>query len=199
MSQVQATFTHHDQLGRGTWTPLAGFWVRVAASLIDAFVQLLGMLPYLIGLVMLIEAKGAGANIYQSADPTRQADRVTVLTGVGLMVLGGILSMVIWVWNRVVQQGRTGQSIGKAALGIVLVSARTGTPIGAGSAFLREVVHYVVDGPLHRLPLAAVGPAQADPGRQGRRHRGRQGRPASPERRADLGAARPGLTTGRGC
>lgn len=146
MSQVQATFTHHDQLGRGTWTPLAGFWVRVAASLIDAFVQLLGMLPYLIGLVMLIEARGAGANIYQSADPTRQADRVTVLTGVGLMVLGGILSMVIWVWNRVVQQGRTGQSIGKAALGIVLVSARTGTPIGAGSAFLREVVHYVVDG-----------------------------------------------------
>lgn len=149
MSQVQATFTHHDQLGRGTWTPLAGFWVRVAASLIDAFVQLLGMLPYLIGLVMLIEAKGAGANIYQSADPTRQADRVTVLTGVGLMVLGGILSMVIWIWNRVVQQGRTGQSIGKAALGIVLVSARTGTPIGAGSAFLREVVHYVVDGLLY--------------------------------------------------
>lgn len=149
MSQVQATFNHHGQLGRGTWTPLAGFWVRVAASLIDAFVQLLGMLPYLIGLVMLIEAKGAGANIYQSADPTRQADRVTVLTGVGLMVLGGILSMVIWVWNRVVQQGRTGQSIGKAALGIVLVSARTGTPIGAGSAFLREVVHYVVDGLLY--------------------------------------------------
>ena len=150
MSQAQAaeatTATHHDQFGRGTWTPMAGWWSRVAANLIDSLVQILGMLPYFIGLVMLIEAQGAGANIYQTADPTRQADRVTVLTGVGLMILGGVLSMVIWVWNRVLQQGRTGQSIGKAALGIVLVSSRTGQPIGAGSAFLREFAHAILDG-----------------------------------------------------
>jgi uncharacterized RDD family membrane protein YckC len=150
MSQAQAaqatSTIHHDQFGRGTWTPLAGWWSRVAAQLIDGCIQLLGMLPYFIGLVMLVEAQGAGASIYQTADPTRQADRVTVLTGVGLMVLGGVLSMVIWVWNRVVQQGRTGQSIGKAAMGIVLVSARTGNPIGAGSAFIREIAHMFIDG-----------------------------------------------------
>ena len=35
MSQAQATFTHHDELGRGAWTPVAGWWSRVAARLID--------------------------------------------------------------------------------------------------------------------------------------------------------------------
>ena len=149
MSQAQAAVTtQQHEFGRGTWTPVAGWWLRVAARLIDEVVQILGMLPYLIGLVMLLDAKGSGATVYQSADPTRQTDRVTVLIGLGLMGLGGILSMVIWVWNRVVQQGRTGQSIGKAAMKIVLVSSRTGTPIGAGSAFVREIVH-VVDGSLY--------------------------------------------------
>jgi uncharacterized RDD family membrane protein YckC len=149
MSQAQATqatvTTHLDGFGRGTWTPVAGWWARVAARLIDEVVQILGMLPYVIGLVMLLEAKNAGATIYQSADPARQTDRVAVLVGLGLMGLGGILSMVVWVWNRVVQQGRTGQSIGKAAMKIVLVSASTGKPIGAGSAFIREVAH-IADG-----------------------------------------------------
>jgi uncharacterized RDD family membrane protein YckC len=149
MSHAQATVTtHHDGLGQGPWTPVApvaGWWSRAAARLIDEVVLLLGLLPFIIGLVMLVDARGVGSTIYQSADPARETYRVTVLIGVGLMGLGGLLGIVVWVWNRVVQQGGTGQSFGKAALKIVLVSSDTGKPIGTTSAFLREITH-VVDG-----------------------------------------------------
>jgi uncharacterized RDD family membrane protein YckC len=147
MTQAHATSTaHQNNFGRGTWTPMAGWWSRVAARLIDELIQVLGALPYVIGLVMLLAA-GGGSNlsIDETAGPAPQVDNATVLTSVGLMGLGGILSLVIWVWNRVLQQGRTGQSIGKAVMKIVLVSATTGKPIGAGSAFVREIAH-VVDG-----------------------------------------------------
>ena len=142
MSQAQATSTaHHQDFGRGTWTPPAGWWTRVAARLIDELVQLVGSLPYITGLVMLLGLQSSGATIYQSVDPARQTDHVTVIAGLGLMTLGGILSLVIWIWNRVVHQGRTGQTIGKAAMKIVLVSATTGKPIGSASALAREIAH----------------------------------------------------------
>jgi uncharacterized RDD family membrane protein YckC len=146
MSQAQATFTHHDQLGRGTWTPVAGWWSRVAARLIDEFAQLLAMLPYFIGLLMLVDAQGGFSQVASgTVDPNRPVDHVTLYIGLGLMGLGGILSLVFWIWNRVIQQGRTGQSVGKMAMKIVLVSSRTGNPVGAGTAFIREIAH-VVDG-----------------------------------------------------
>ncbi|SDP44726.1 Uncharacterized membrane protein YckC, RDD family [Pedococcus dokdonensis] len=149
MTQAQASFTTHDQLGRGTWTPVAGWWTRVAARIIDELVQLVGMLPYIIGLVMLMDAQGLTAgdavSPYGTVQPVRPVDQATLLISVGLMGLGGILSLVIWIWNRVVQTGRTGQSIGKAAMKIVLVSSTTGRPIGGGMAFVREIAH-VLDG-----------------------------------------------------
>ncbi len=37
--------------------------------------------------------------------------------------------------------GRTGQSVGKRAMGLMLIDATTGQPIGAGKSFLRELVH----------------------------------------------------------
>lgn len=157
MSHAQATFTtHHDDFGRGAWTPMAGWWSRVAARIIDELVQLLAALPYFIGLVMLVGAQGGtDMSIYETVTPAPQVDTATLLISVGLMGLGGILSLVVWVWNRVLQQGRTGQSIGKAAMKIVLVSSTTGQPIGAGSSFVREIAH-IVDGILYLgylLPL----------------------------------------------
>jgi len=148
MSQAQATSTaHHQDFGRGTWSPPAGWLTRVAARLIDDLVQVVGTLPYVVGLVMLLGLQSSGATIYQSVDPGRQTDRVTVIAGLGLMGLGGILSLVIWIWNRVVHQGRTGQTIGKTAMRIVLVSTTTGKPVGAASALAREIAH-LVDGVL---------------------------------------------------
>ncbi|WP_457254792.1 RDD family protein [Pedococcus sp. P5_B7] len=149
MSQAQATSTAHQQdFGRGTWTPPAGWLTRVAARLIDDLVQVVGTLPYVVGLVMLLGLQSSGATIYQSVDPARQTDHVTVIAGLGLMGLGGILSLVIWIWNRVVHQGRTGQTLGKAVMKIVLVSSTTGKPVGPASALAREIAH-LVDGVLY--------------------------------------------------
>lgn len=59
-------------------------------------------------------------------------------------VVSLLLSLVtigLWVWNRVIKQGRTGQSVGKQALGLKLVGAETGQPIGAGKSLLRDITH----------------------------------------------------------
>ncbi|AEV82966.1 hypothetical protein ACWT_1947 [Actinoplanes sp. SE50] len=53
-----------------------------------------------------------------------------------------LLAVVVSFYNRVFLDGK-GQSWGKKALGIRLVDAATGQPIGAGKAFLRGVAHFV--------------------------------------------------------
>jgi len=61
--------------------------------------------------------------------------------GTVLYLIGGLVSLVIGIWNLFIRQGRTGQSLGKQALSTRLVSAQTGEPIGAGMAFVRQLAH----------------------------------------------------------
>jgi uncharacterized RDD family membrane protein YckC len=49
------------------------------------------------------------------------------------------------VWNRVVRQGRTGQSVGKSVLKIKLVDDAYFQPIGAGKSLLREILRGIFD------------------------------------------------------
>ncbi|MFJ9785853.1 RDD family protein [Amycolatopsis sp. NPDC101161] len=65
--------------------------------------------------------------------------------GVILYVLGGLAGIGWAVYNRWIQQGNTGQSLGKRILGIKLIGEQTGQPIGVGSAFLRDLCH-IIDG-----------------------------------------------------
>ncbi len=55
------------------------------------------------------------------------------------------LIYLIWlgivIYNRWYQAGTTGQSWGKKALGLKLVSESTGEPIGPGMAFARDICH----------------------------------------------------------
>ncbi|BDT91338.1 hypothetical protein IFM12275_13140 [Nocardia sputorum] len=44
-------------------------------------------------------------------------------------------------WNLAFRPGRTGQSLGKQAVGLRLVDARSGAPVGVGRAFVRQVAH----------------------------------------------------------
>ena len=46
-----------------------------------------------------------------------------------------------WIYNRVFQAGRTGQSLGKKTMHLRLLSEKTGEPIGAGMAFARDICH----------------------------------------------------------
>src|SRR5262249_23073126 len=72
-------------------------------------------------------------------------DRSTGLSGAGwaIYAVGALGSLIIGVWNLFIRQGRTGKSLGKQAVGTMLVSAQTGQPIGARMAFLRQTCHIV--------------------------------------------------------
>ncbi len=67
------------------------------------------------------------------------------LIGVPLALLGIVwLASLGWIiYNRWIQGGTTGQSLGRKMLNIRLVSEVTGQPIGPGAAFARDICHFV--------------------------------------------------------
>ena len=52
-----------------------------------------------------------------------------------------LASLGWWIYNRCIQAGRTGQSLGKKTIHLRLLSEKTGEPIGAGMAFARDICH----------------------------------------------------------
>jgi uncharacterized RDD family membrane protein YckC len=114
--------------------PLAGWWRRVGAYLLD---YLVALVPYLlgtaVGLALLREVPDPAGGTY---------DEFTPGTGIAF-ALGLLGTLAVIVWNRYLRQGRTGQSLGKRALGIRLVSARDAQPLGAGMAFGRDIAHFL--------------------------------------------------------
>ena len=132
------------------WGPLAHWGLRVGASLIDSLVALLGLVFLFVGIPFLV----AGI-------PDREYDPIIddyvnvgepnsglIALGVTLMVIGLVAEIAIQLWNRVFRHGRTGQSVGKSVFNLMLIDERTGQPIGALMAFLREILH-VLDGILY--------------------------------------------------
>ena len=129
------------------WGPLANWGTRVLASIIDTLLTLIGLVPYVVGIPLLVA--GIPDREYDPFTDTwrnvGEANDGLIAGGIALMVLGFVLMLAIQLWNRVFRQGRTGQSIGKKATGIKLVEERSGQPVGAGMAFVREIAH-VLDG-----------------------------------------------------
>jgi uncharacterized RDD family membrane protein YckC len=114
---------------------LAGWGSRVGAALLDG---LISGVPVTIGYVVFI------ANLASRASNTYPDDGPTA--GATIVFLIGILAgLAVWVWNRVIRQGSTGQSIGKSALHIKLVAADTYQPIGAGKSLLRDILRSIFD------------------------------------------------------
>jgi uncharacterized RDD family membrane protein YckC len=64
-------------------------------------------------------------------------------TAVGLLLL--LIGLGLGIYNRWIQQGQTGQSWGKKAVGLKLIAADTGQVVGVGKAFLRDLCH-ILDG-----------------------------------------------------
>jgi uncharacterized RDD family membrane protein YckC len=100
----------------------ANWGQRVGAYLIDMAPALV---LYLIGYAMIAAGSITAGNIVLA---------VGILAGLG------------WtIYNRWIQGGNTGQSLGKRVLKIRLVNETTGQPLGAGGAFLRDICH-ILDG-----------------------------------------------------
>lgn len=118
--------------------PVAGFGARAGALLIDTLITLIGLVPFVLGAVLLVmavpETDAYGYGVPGTADGGLAA------TGGILMGLGVLLMIGLQVWNRIFRMGRTGQSIGKKMLGLKLINEQTGQPIGAMQSFLRELL-----------------------------------------------------------
>lgn len=59
-------------------------------------------------------------------------------------LIAGLLYLIgfgVWIYNRWILAGRTGQSWGKQALGLKLLRMDNGQPIGGGMAFVRDIAH----------------------------------------------------------
>ncbi|MCU1431456.1 MAG: hypothetical protein JWP95_561 [Actinotalea sp.] len=116
----------------GYLPPLAGFGTRVLALLIDSAIPFVILLLSIIPMFVLTTPATD-----QFGTPTTEPTPA----GVVLFLLLYLAAMVFSLWNRVFRMGRTGQSIGKQAMHIRLVSEATMTPPGAGPTFVRELIN----------------------------------------------------------
>ena len=91
--------------------PYASWIQRVGAYLIDAVIV---AVPYFIG---------------------------HVIGGATVGLLFALIGLAILAYNRWYQAGTTGQSWGKKALNLKLISETTGEPIGFGLSFVRDICH----------------------------------------------------------
>jgi uncharacterized RDD family membrane protein YckC len=126
---------------------VASFGQRALAYLIDFALTLIGLVPVVIGIIVLT----VGATDTLSTDQfgnvtsTGEIDPAVATIGILLIVAGGLVSIGITIWNRIFKMGRTGQSVGKKVIGLYLLDDKSGQPIGAGMSFLRELVQSLVN------------------------------------------------------
>lgn len=113
--------------------PYAGWWRRIASALIDGLVLLLAALPILV-------LAGVSGELDATEDGSIQGGLFTALAYLAGFSAG--------VYN-LVRQGRTGQTLGKSAVGTRLLKDADGTPVGAGRSILRYVLHLVDQIPLY--------------------------------------------------
>jgi uncharacterized RDD family membrane protein YckC len=102
---------------------LANWPQRVGAYLID---YLIAAIPAFLAVLLF-----SGTNSGES--PSAGAGLVTFLLY--------LTSLGIWIYNRVIQMGRTGQSWGKQVLNLRLVRMADGQPMGGGMCFVRDLAH----------------------------------------------------------
>ena len=114
---------------------------RVGATLLDALLGMVALIPYFIGAGMA--ASGATTELNPTTGQYETTAGEASGLGLALIGLGVLLSLAFFIWNVCIKQGKTGYTIGKGVMGIKLVKAETGQPIGAGMSFVRYLAHIV--------------------------------------------------------
>lgn len=121
--------------------PVATFGPRAGALVIDALISIVAFVPMLVAIPVLVAAAPRRSGYDEYGSPVMgEADYGLLTVGFALLGLGLLVGIAVNVWNRVFRMGRTGQSLGKSAVGLRLIHAQTGQPIGAGMCFVRELV-----------------------------------------------------------
>ncbi|MET9766344.1 RDD family protein [Streptomyces sp. NPDC006415] len=109
-----------QQPGYGGGMPELAHWgLRFGGTIIDGLI--IG-LPYIVFV-------GIGAGMGDS-------------TGGVMVMIGALLAFGLGIW-QLYQEGTTGQTIGKKAVGIRLLREADGRPLGFGMAFVRRLAHFL--------------------------------------------------------
>jgi uncharacterized RDD family membrane protein YckC len=118
--------SEHAARHPGTSTRPYGSWIaRVGAFVIDS-------LPTAIVFGVLVSAFGE----------SRTTDNSFSFQLSGLPALVYFAFAIAWfVFNWVIRQGSTGQTVGKKIVGITVLGESTHQPIGGGLTFARQLVH----------------------------------------------------------
>ena len=112
-----------DQPGYYMGRTLANWPQRVGAYLID---NLIASIPAFLAIIL-----------FSGTQPGE-----TPSAGAGLVAfLLYLVSLGLWIYNRAILMGRTGQSWGKQVLNLRLVRMADGQPMGGGMAFVRDLLH----------------------------------------------------------
>lgn len=109
----QPGYPGYPQAGYGATPPYANWGQRFLGTLVDGLVF---AVPY----ILVILGRKTPA----------------------LALVGGVALLAVAIW-QLIQEGRTGQTVGKKALGIRLVREATGQPLGVGMAFVRRLAHFL--------------------------------------------------------
>lgn len=115
----------YDQSGYGARPELAHWGLRLGATVVDMLVFVAIYVVMVIGLVV---------------------DVAAVRAAVVVLGLAALVGMAI---HQLIQEGRTGQTIGKKACGIRLLREQDGRPVGVGMAFVRRLAHFLDSLPLY--------------------------------------------------
>jgi uncharacterized RDD family membrane protein YckC len=107
---------------------MAEWWQRVAAVVLDLVIL---AIPNTI-IFSAIAGTGVSAGVISSGNVS---SRVWEAIGVAVVVTLGYFSFL--------DGGRSGQTVGKRALGIAVRDIDTGGPVGAGRALLRRFIFFV--------------------------------------------------------
>jgi uncharacterized RDD family membrane protein YckC len=68
-------------------------------------------------------------------------DAIVFGENAGLFSLLGVLAAIgIWIWNELIKQGTTGQTVGKAMMNVTLLGTADLQPIGVGKALGRALL-----------------------------------------------------------
>lgn len=108
-----------QQPGYGGGMPELAHWgLRLGGFIIDGLIL---MVPYMVAII------GGGVG-----------DAV----GAVLAVIGFVAMIAVALW-QCYQEGTTGQTVGKKAVGIRLLREADGRPLGFGMAFVRRLAHFL--------------------------------------------------------
>ncbi|GAA3973224.1 RDD family protein [Streptomyces sp. NBC_01352] len=113
--QAPAGYGYPQQPGYGMPPSYANWGQRFLGTLVDG---LIFMIPYILVIIDVSAQTG-------------------ILSVVGAL---GVIGLAIW---QLIKEGRTGQTVGKKALGIRLVRESDGQPLGVGMAFVRRLAHFL--------------------------------------------------------